>query len=143
MRNIKFRAKAITDNKWRYGYITECDDFCIIDQNNECYVDENYDFRGDTHFFRISGAMCDKNTIGQFTGLKDWKEKEIYEGDIISTFLFDDKLYYKVEWDEIRSSWIFKSLQSSYGGYCYAQDIDIQSSEVIGNIYENKELLKQ
>ena len=77
MREIKFRAKRIDNNKWAYGGLVQADDYCIIDQQNELYVEREYNFRGDTHFFQLSGVMCDKTTIGQFTGLKDKSGKEM------------------------------------------------------------------
>lgn len=63
----------------------------------------------------------------QYTGLKDKKGKEIYERDIVR--VWDEKIGRIVEWDADRWSCDGLSL--------------INTCEVIGNIYENPELIKQ
>lgn len=76
----------------------------------------------------------------QFTGLTDKNGKEIYEGDVVS-YISErfGKEYkhkpYKVEWTEIIGE------QGIYG-YGFAMD-DAKNYEVIGNIYENPELIKK
>ncbi len=73
---------------------------------------------------------------------KKWKGKEIYEGDIVRTrWIEDDKIYVgKVIFEEghfcLEIEDIFKPIfQNEYSSY-------IRELEVIGNIYENPELLE-
>lgn len=135
MREIKFRAKRIDNNKWAYGGLVQADDYCIIDQQNELYVEREYNFRGDTHFFQLSGVMCDKTTIGQFTCLKDKSGKEIYEGDILN----NGRRNYAVYWNSERGAWWLKNKD-----LIYTTPLGFLSIEqfVIGSVYDNPELLK-
>jgi len=77
----------------------------------------------------------DSLQLMQYTGLKDKNGVEIYEGDYINIFYENDKMYGHGLISYIR------------GGFqCYdmiMQDIYNENlyCEVIGNIYENKELL--
>ena len=78
----------------------------------------------------------------QYTGLKDKNIKEIYESDIVRYPL--DKLYldeptilhyYEVKWEQETCSWIL----SGYGGRLVTH----RDYEIIGNIYENPELVNE
>ena len=61
----------------------------------------------------------------QFTGLKDRNDKEIYDGDVLSGGIY---LTYLVQWNFKDNGWNISNNTSRFG--------------IIGNIYENPELLK-
>ena|SRR3990167_7910884 len=69
----------------------------------------------------------------QFTGLKDKHGKEIYEGDIIKHKL-ENRPLHAIKWDE-RGYWNLDTEPMLNNAHAL-------NSEVIGNIYENPELLK-
>ena len=75
----------------------------------------------------------------QYTGLKDKNGKEIYEGDIVVLSSDGDKKICKVTLDGWQS--LFESVQNGF--YCPMGSTAQNYREVIGNIYENPELLKQ
>lgn len=166
MREIKFRAKRLDNGQWVSGSgLLVADDFCVIDTDTEMYVDEKYEWAGNTHFFRVAGVMCDLETIGQYTGFKDMNDKEIYEGDIIRDFHwfyfsgdFTKKIRgayavtqdkdepipvvsycrnYAVEWGK-RGSYILRN-----GSDQHPLCTRCRGVEVIGNIYDNPDLLKK
>jgi len=68
----------------------------------------------------------------QFTGLKDKNGKEIYEGDILDKAYLSLGGSYVVEWDDN---------EYNCGWNTIKDDSDV--GEVIGNIYENSELLEE
>ncbi len=83
------------------------------------------------------GRECE---LMQYTGLKDRKSKEIYEGDIV-------RLVYALDmgqWTKYGDIVIYvRWSDSQCGRYPVVCFKYIESTEVIGNIYENPELLKE
>ena len=73
----------------------------------------------------------------QYTGLHDKNEKEIYEGDIVKSFFVDTD----EAGNEIYKYYI---MEVKYDEILCSYKIDkFMNLEVIGNIYENKELLNE
>ena len=89
----------------------------------------------------------------QYTGLKDKNGKEVWEGDIIRTLHFMDRdkpqyLYHKVVYSDRYCAYNAINLKNTdellttHGNTFLYVLAKASSYEVIGNIYENPELLK-
>lgn len=98
-------------------------------------------FTGDVHFIgnRVEicsgycGIMVQPETVGQFTGLTDKNGKKIFEGDIVDV----EGVTYRCRWDEGNFEFGLVNNKESFG-IAYAP----HCIEVIGNIYDNPELLE-
>ena len=77
-----------------------------------------------------------KLKLMQYTGLKDRNGKEIYEGDIVKCPVSGINI---VLWDDDAAGWVFDDLLNEDDFYT---TIDYWETEIIGNIYENPELLE-
>ena len=122
MREIKFRAWDKENKKMMKVSSLHL-------ENKEISVKEN----GTFHLFRMQDLM-------QYTGLKDKNDKEIYEGEI--RFFRDENMKYIVVWQD--AAFIIKSIEiRKYSEkMCWLDDTEI-CCEIIGNVYENKNLLEE
>jgi uncharacterized phage protein (TIGR01671 family) len=129
MREIKFRAWDKEDNQMYYS--TDVLDEIIWE-------------------FINGGIKVVKKTLGkeecvwveedfpimQFNGLLDKFGKEIYEGDIVNIYFFGKDVNGKLNPEP---NIIIKDLETFYR---WKRFDDLRYFEIIGNIYENPELLK-
>ncbi len=76
-------------------------------------------------------------TIGQYTGLTDKNGRRIFEGDIVDAFLEEERGI--VEWDEDTARFVIK-LESVIADFDNYRSEDL---EVIGNVYDNPELIEE
>lgn len=77
--------------------------------------------------------------VMQYTGLKDADGKEIYEGDVVKEDFADE---YKVEYVEEYAGFLPFVNDGGCGCCSYIPIYLPHECKVIGNIYENPELLK-
>lgn len=140
---FKFRVWCKTNQEW------EKDEICIT--NKEHYIITN------PKFTRVTNIDPQYHEINFCSGLKDKNGKLIYEGDILDLYVSTKKLYrYQVKF-EIGSFMLvsqdeifdFKNVWNDYVYplsqlyYEYQNEENwIEQCEVVGNIYENPELLK-
>ena len=137
MREILFRAKAINRDKgyhrtnykngdWVYGLITR-----LYDERFENLPAEMTNENG------VSGIEIDHNTICQYTGLKDKNGRKIWEGDVVRCM---DTIG-KVGWNETHLAYTILADMKGKMQYFYLDESLSNCTEVIGNIFDNADLL--
>lgn len=133
-REIKFRGKSKKDRKWLYGYLGESK-FSILDYvyTDKVIFDNVLAFNTDNSTYVVTDLSVEEETIGQFTGLYDKNGTDIYEGDILRNESCKGIVVYK------NGAFVLDLGKSCGCVYLFCLD----SLLVVGNIYDNPELLKQ
>ena len=155
----KFRGKEVDTGKWVYGGLfkepapPQCfektleDKYWIVYPNPRYMPDWNLPYQ-------MVRTDVEKETIGQYTELKDKNGKEIYEGDIvfIDAYTYEGPEFdgeYLVIYNELLGMWTLVNLEKhskekedfltfeDLNGW-YKLDI-----KLLGNIYDNLELLEE
>ncbi len=133
MREIKFRAWDSVGNCWlRSELIQDLIAVGIPDEPRN-------------GIFTIHEYETKRFTIMQFTGLTDRQGVEIYEGDIIRYYNEVNQTYghddCEVLWNQARCYFELKAAHEYFGHLDISQQEDGRY-EIMGNIYENPELLE-
>ena len=133
MREILFKAKRVDNGEWVEG--------CLV-------IDHS---RSNLFEYRMqpveSGVLyappINPETLCQFTGLCDKIGKRIWENDILMAHLDEsypeDVTYETVEWGV--AGWVGRETGSTDREYI--DKFDLEHYEVVGNIFDNKELLQE
>lgn len=121
MREILFRGKDVKEH-WHTGLLAHVGNAWYI--SNGAGIPTAYEVM--------------PSTIGQYTGLKDVNGTKIFEGDIVKRFWFGKMCIYQINYDKGLASFI------GLRGIGYTTfDYDSFEFEIIGNVYDNPELLKE
>ena len=141
MREILFKAKRKDNGEWIEGSLIDLD----IDSGYG-YIVPPYKKASILPInFLITDRMklVDLETLCQFTGLCDKNGNKIWENDILMAHLNesypDDATFETVEWGF--SGWVTHETNSI--DRQYIDEFDLEHYEVVGNIFDNKELLQE
>lgn len=126
-RDIKFRA-----------YVKDRKEIFEVVLINYVTKKVTYLFERVGHLLNIRHDKFNDVELMQYSGLTDMMEKEIYEGDIL--FESFGERYYKVVFEN-------GSFRAEFEGEFEEHSFDLidvvaQGCKIVGNIYENPELLK-
>lgn len=134
MREILFKAKRKDNSKWIKGYYQKRYDLL----SNE----EHLIFHADSYNVWEYAEIIPE-TVCQFTGLCDKNGKKIWENDILMANLDEsypeDVTYKTVEWGV--TGWVTHEANSI--DRQYLDEFDLEHFEVVGNIFDNPELLQE
>lgn len=142
MRDIRFRAWDKKKNDW----FDEYDGELYIELNGNI----NFGWNGE-----VMDDYTDRVILLQYTGLKDSNGVEIYEGDILKctsriytnlgatgTGEYEENIKQVIWKDDSWGTRIISSNLTSKGAEKSGLVISAKYAEIIGNIYENPELLE-
>lgn len=158
-REIVFRGKRVDNGEWVEGLLTFKNEIRVF-TTHKWYDDGEEGDYDTTEDLRVI-----PETVGQYTGLTDKNGKKIFEGDIV--MYSDEECYYPGEYTEFMGVIVFEkgafgigcreelpidldywcdndnfvSLWELYWNLNCTQD-ELPMLEVIGNIYDNHELLE-
>lgn len=140
MREIKFRAldkvSKVMYDLWGFDAMPEHPGFDLPD--GVVHINSHGNIEQD-----FTGYLDRRNVeLMQYTGLKDKNGKEIYEGDVVIYSVFlgqprEERVIAVIKY--VPCTFIFYSK----GKGAFLNENTAKASEVIGNIYENPELLKE
>lgn len=132
MRTIKFRGKDIETGEWLYGHFFQR-------FGHYPAIVEPRPHNTKVMYFEVA---VEDTTVGQFTGLYDKNGEGIYEGDILRIYDLENVV---CEFRHGAFGCIYRNEFHSFTGninYTFNPKNTDKEFEVIGNIYDNPELLE-
>lgn len=148
-REILFRGKRVSNSNWIEGYFV----LLAINEGLKHAIHTGTD-EGRFILFEVI-----PDTVGQFTGLCDKNGNKIFEGDILKATYTEQRQYQGVSYQDEHScveEVIYNEKSACFMLKIMCEDVplyrplhnfgslaNIKELEVIGNIYDNPELLEE
>ena len=143
MREILFRGKRLDNGEWAYGSLVKADGGT---NHGECYIlntPADFSYGDGGRRVRI-GCFVEVHprTIGQYTGMRDSNGKQIFEGDILFFDYIGENLGVRGKATVVFQDGKFGVLWGYRKELVALDGFANVTVEVIGNIYDNNELLE-
>lgn len=133
MREILFKAKRKDNGEWVEGY------YVYDNVKNKAFICTTRLLYG--WLQKVMWIEVDSNTICQFTGMTDKNGVRIWENDVV-WLVYDGKEHiYQIVWDNSELDFKATNGKENYGPN-FEYLLCCEEIEVIGNIFDNKELLQ-
>ena len=133
MREILFKGKRIDNDEWIDGYYKKRHDFLGNEEHLIFYADGHTVW---DHAEVSSGTIC------QFTGLCDKNGKRIWENNVVWLVCNGEEHVYQIVWDNSELDFKATNGEENYGSN-FEYLLCCDEIEVIGNIFDNPELLQE
>ena len=133
MREIKFRAWLKEDKK-------------MVNVETMDFADKSMQYLEKSEIvnaYLLRRVIFDDIELMQYTGLKDKNGAEIYDGDIVLVELSGTSTWYKTVVKFKEGAFIASLIDGEDYFYIFNRGFDSNDFEILGNIYENKNLLEE
>ena len=133
MREIKFRAWLKEDKKMENVKTMD-----FTDKTIRCLKKNEF-----INAYLLRRVSFDDVELMQYTGLKDKNGAEIYDGDIVLVELSGTSTWYKTVVKIKEGAFIASLIDGEDYIYIFNRGFDSNDFEILGNVYENPELLEE
>ena len=138
MREIKFRVLMDYRIYYQDKYDAYSDNLTSIDICKKTITITSF-----YNYENVYRFEDEKVKLMQYTGLKDKNGKEIYEGDIVLIKLDETSTWYKTVVGFKKGAFIANLIDKEDYVYIFHHGFTDDDFEIIGNVYENKNLLEE
>ncbi len=140
MREILFRGKRLDSGEWITGQLLNFEDgrARICERGTDIFCYEK-----DESIIQTVAHRVDPETVGQYTGFVDKNGKKVFEGDIV---YMDEWILSYMQVAYAQGAFFLAEIDKPvkyYDAICYLKHCGKPCAEVIGNIYDNPELIKE
>lgn len=141
MSSIEVRGKIRNEyfEEWFYG------DLLQDTEGKKYIITKDYTPKpnGIIELNTCQSLRVDPETVGRYTGVRDKYEVKIFEGDIISIKISNQTIKALIVYSDEHTAFVLRYTKTCQHEYCNLGDYEKKDIEIVGNFYDNKELLEE